>query len=126
MKNTDPEDVIRAFLNAMETRDLSTAESFLAPEFEMEFPGGGKMHSLNELIEWAKPRYRSVGKRYERFDISDAGDGSAAVYCFGTLEGVWNDGTSFSGVRFIDRFSIAGGKITDQKVWNDLGEVSSR
>ena len=130
MKNTDPEGTIRAFLDAMENRDLIAAESFLAPGFVMEFPGGGKMHSLEELIAWAKPRYRSVGKRYERFDVSDAGGGGgevgAVVYCFGTLEGVWNDGTSFSGIRFIDRFSIADGNITDQKVWNDLGEVTSR
>jgi limonene-1,2-epoxide hydrolase len=126
MKNVSPEDTIRAFLNAMEKRDLAAAKALLAPEFAMEFPGGGKMHSLKELIDWAKPRYRSVGKRYERFDVSDAPDGSTIVYCFGTLEGVWNDGTSFSGIRFIDRFSVVDGKITDQKVWNDLGEVTSR
>lgn len=126
MKTMSPEETVRAFLDAMERRDLEVAESFLATNFVMEFPGGGKMRSLSELIEWAKPRYRSVGKQYERFDVSDAGDGIAAVYCFGTLEGIWNDGTSFSGIRFIDRFSVANGKIVDQKVWNDIGEVTSR
>lgn len=126
MKNTEAEDTIRAFLDAMEKRDLIAAETFLGPGFTMEFPGGEKMHSLDELVAWAKPRYRSVGKRYESFDVSDSGKGDAAVYCFGTLEGVWNDGTSFSGIRFIDRFTVVDGKIIDQKVWNDIGEATSR
>lgn len=126
MKIMLPVEIIRVFLAAMENRDLSAAKSLLAPDFWMEFPGGGRMHSLEELIAWAKPRYRFVGKQYERFDVSDAPDGSTVVYCFGTLEGVWNDGTAFSCIRFIDRFSVADGKIMDQKVWNDFGEVTSR
>ena len=126
MNNQSPEETVRAFLAAMEIRNLATAKTFLAGDFEMEFPGGEKMRSLDELIEWAKPRYRSVGKRYERFDVSDASDGSAVVYCSSTLHGIWNDGTSFSGIRFIDRFTIVRGKITSQKVWNDLGELTSR
>jgi hypothetical protein len=44
------------------------------------------------------------------------------VYCFGTLYGEWSDGTPFSGVRFIDRFTIKDGLLTDQRVWNDLAE----
>ena len=126
MNIQSPEATVRAFLRAMENRELAAAEAFLTGEFEMEFPGGEKMRSLDELIAWAKPRYRSVGNQYERFDVSDASDGSAVVYCFGTLHGTWNDGTSFSDIRFIDRFTIVGGKIANQKVWNDLGELASR
>ena len=121
-----PENTVRTFLAAMENRDFAAAEGFLAAEFEMEFPGSEKMHTPNELIEWSKPRYRSVGKHYERFDVADAPDGSAVIYCFGNLHGSWNDGTSFSDTRFIDRFTIVGGKITNQKVWNDIGELTSR
>jgi limonene-1,2-epoxide hydrolase len=120
MNILSPAETVRAFLAAMENRDLGEAQTFLAGDFEMEFPGGEKMRTLDELIAWARPRYRSVGKQYERFDVSDASDGSAVVYCFGTLHGTWNDGTSFSGIRFIDRFTIVGGKIASQKVWNDL------
>lgn len=126
MQKPTPEDTVRMFLGAMEERDLAAAESYLAPGFVMEFPGGGKMHTLTELVAWARPRYRSVSKQYERFDVSDVGDAEAVVYCFGTLEGVWNDGTSFSGIRFIDRFTLKDGQIMDQKVWNDIGEVTSR
>jgi hypothetical protein len=48
------------------------------------------------------------------------------VYCSGTLEGVWLDGSAFSGIRFIDRFEVAGGRIVRQDVWNDLGEMLPR
>ena len=37
--------------------------------------------------------------------------------------GEWPDGTAFEGIRFIDRFVVVDGKITDQRVWNDLGEA---
>ena len=123
MKASAPEDTVRGFLTAMEARDLQAAQSFLSPRFSMEFPGGGSMHTLDELIDWAKPRYRSVAKRYDRFDVSDDGDGKSVVYCFGTLSGVWTNGEEFTDIRFIDRFSIEDDRIVDQKVWNDLGEV---
>ena len=48
------------------------------------------------------------------------------VYCFGTLSGEWLDGTSFEGIRFIDRFEVVGDKISRQDVWNDMGEVKAQ
>jgi hypothetical protein len=36
---------------------------------------------------------------------------------------VWADGSSFEGIRFIDRFELVTGKIQRQDVWNDLGEA---
>jgi hypothetical protein len=45
------------------------------------------------------------------------------VYCFGTLYGELLDGTPYSGIRFIDRFTVKDGKLVDQNVWNDMGEV---
>lgn len=123
MNASPSEEIVRAFLNAMEARDLQTANTFLSTGFSMEFPGGGTMQSLDELIDWAKPRYRSVEKEYDRFDVADDESGESVVYCFGKLSGVWNSGEAFAGIRFIDRFTIKDGKITDQKGWNDLGEV---
>ena len=117
------ETVIRAFLAAMEARDLETAKGFLAPGFEMVFPGAPPMHTLEELVAWSKPRYRSVGKTYDRFDEAPGGDGATVVYCFGHLHGEWLDGSAFSGIRFIDRFTVRDGKLVDQMVWNDMGEV---
>lgn len=112
---------IREFLEAMEARDLEKAKTFLAPEFRMTFPGGEEFSRLEELIAWAGPRYNFVRKTYERFDTSVGADG-AVVYCFGTLDGEWPDGTAFSGIRFIDRFEFSGDLIVRQQVWNDLAE----
>jgi hypothetical protein len=33
-------DIVRAYLDTMEARDLVRAKRFLAPEFAMTFPGG--------------------------------------------------------------------------------------
>lgn len=117
-----PEQIVRDFLGAMERRDLPTAKAMLSPDFSMTFPGGASFAKLEELIDWAKPRYQRVGKVYDRFDTVP-GMEDAAVYCFGTLEGVWPDGSAFSGIRFIDRFTVRGGLLVDQKVWNDLDAV---
>lgn len=120
--------VVSAYLQAMEARDLPLAQSLLAAGFCMQFPGPVTFTSLTQLIEWAKPRYRFVKKTYERFDEAPiaatmAAPAGAVVYCYGTLAGEWPDGTAFAGIRFIDRFTVADGKLVDQTVWNDLAEV---
>ena len=89
----------------------------------MHFPGAAPMTHLQELIDWARPRYRFVTKTYEGFDAMQAAGDAAIVYCRGTLSGEWPDGTAFEGIRFIDRFEVVGGKITRQDVWNDIAET---
>ena len=81
--------------------------------------GVGILFELQHLID--EGRYRFVTKRYEGFDEAPTA-GGAVVYCFGTLAGEWTDGSAFDGVRFIDRFTVADGKLADQRVWNDLAE----
>ncbi|MCM0020787.1 MAG: nuclear transport factor 2 family protein, partial [Tagaea sp.] len=98
------------------------ARALLAPGFAMTFPGGARFATLEELVAWAKPRYRWVKKKYERFDESRAAEGETIVYCYGTLYGEWPDGAAFEGIRFIDRFVLRDGKLADQQVWNDLAE----
>jgi hypothetical protein len=120
---TDPTTTIRAYLDAMERRDLAAAKSMLAPGFHMVFPGARRFETLEALVEWAKPRYRRAQKTYERFDVAPQPDGSSVVYCFGTLFGELNDGTRYSGIRFIDRFTVRDGKLADQMVWNDMAET---
>jgi hypothetical protein len=112
------ETVVRQYLDAMERRDLAAAKAFLAPGFLMLFPGGKRYDSLEALVEGARGRYRSAKKTYERFD--SAGD---AVYCYGTLYGELLNGEAYSGIRFIDRFTVRDGKLADQQVWNDMAEV---
>lgn len=118
-------DVVRAYLDTMEARDLERAKRFLAPGFAMTFPGNRRFTELEAMVAWAKPRYRWVKKRFDRFDVAQGATGSH-VYCFGTLYGEWNDGRAFEGIRFIDRFTVRGGKLVDQMVWNDMGEVAPR
>lgn len=113
-----PEETVRAYLSAMERRDLATAKSFLAPGFHMTFPGDQQFTTLEQLVERSGGRYRSAKKSYDVFDSFDD-----KVYCFGTLYGELLDGTQYSGIRFIDRFTVKNGKLVDQKVWNDMAEV---
>ena len=119
--------LVRTFLETMEARDLTAARAMLAPGFAMTFPGGARFATLEDLIAWARPRYQWVRKRYERFDEAPGAEpGEQIVYCYGTLQGVWPDGTPFEGIRFIDRFAIRDGKLADQLVWNDLAEARAR
>jgi hypothetical protein len=109
----------------METRDLAKARSYLGEGFKMYFPGTSGMTSLQELIDWAKPRYNFVIKTYDGFDALQSPEDAAIVYCRGTLSGEWPNGTAFKDIRFIDRFEIVNGKLTRQDVWNDIAETKA-
>ena len=114
-------DLVRDFLQAMQSGDLAHAQSFLSPDFRMCFPGGVVMLTLDELTAWAAQRYSHIGKHYEHFEESWQGD-VTVVFCHGSLQGTWLHGESFEGIRFIDRMEVRGGQITRQDVWNDLAE----
>ena len=121
----DPVAMVRDFLAAMEARDLERARGFLAPGFTMHFPAAAPMRTLEELIAWAKPRYRFVKKTYEGFDVATSGE-AVVVYARGMLSGEWPDGTAFADIRFIDRFEIEAGRFTRQEVWNDIAETQAQ
>ncbi len=117
----DASAVVRDFLEAMQDRQLEAARQWLAPDFVMQFPGSQPMQRLEDLLEWARPRYQRVAKTYERFDEC-WGDEHTIVYCSGMLHGQWLNGAIFEGIRFIDRFEVVDGLIRRQEVWNDLAE----
>ena len=119
---TPAEDIVRGFLAAMEARDLDAAKSHLSDDFTMTFPGNARFAELEELVVWARQRYRSVSKSYEGFDTAFHGTRST-VFCFGTLSGSLLDGTRFSDIRFIDRFELEDETIVSQMVWNDMAEM---
>lgn len=121
----DPVALVRAYLTAMEAREIDVARALLGPGFTMAFPGAAPMTTLEQLIAWAKPRYRFVAKTYEGFDALQPATEATVVYCRGTLSGEWPDGTPFAGIRFIDRFEITKGHITRQDVWNDIAETKA-
>lgn len=122
----DPVDIVRRFLSAMEAREIDKAEAMLATGFSMRFPGTEPMTTLTQLLDWARPRYRFVRKTYDGFDALQGPESAAIVYCRGTLSGEWPDGTAFQDIRFIDRFEIEAGRITQQDVWNDIAEVRAQ
>jgi len=117
-----PDQQVRAFLAAMEARDLDTARTFLAPDFTMTFPSGKTMVELEELVAFSKDRYKFVRKTFESVDTAWQGE-RAVVHCHGTLAGEGLDGQAFAGVRFIDRFEVKGALLCRQQVWNDLALV---
>ena len=119
----DPAQIVQDFLTAMQDRNIELAQSFLADAFTMTFPGTPPMQQLQQLIDWAAPRYKFVTKTYDGFDCMQSAGDAAIVYCRGTLSGEWPDGTPFSGIRFIDRFEVVGRTLTKQDVWNDIAET---
>lgn len=122
----DPAALVKSFMTAMETRDIDAAQELLGKEFIMNFPAVPPMSAVQEMVDWAKPRYRFVKKTFEGFDAMQGAGDQAIVYCRGTLSGEWPDGTAFDGIRFIDRFEITDGKITRQDVWNDIAEEKAQ
>lgn len=123
-QGNDPERIVRSFLAAVEARDIEAAAAMLSPGCMMQFPGARPMTSLDAVVAWAAPRYRLVRKTIDGMDVvPGTQDGDATVYCRGTLSGEWPDGTSFEGIRFIDRFELSAGGISRQDVWNDIGET---
>jgi phenylpyruvate tautomerase PptA (4-oxalocrotonate tautomerase family) len=117
----DPKKLVTDFLQAMTDRDLEKAETYLARDFRMVFPGTPPMTCLSQLVNWAAGRYRFVKKTIDRIEAFQAQE--TIVYTSGTLSGEWPDGSPFEGIRFIDRFELADNKITLQEVWNDIAEV---
>lgn len=112
---------VRAFLAALQARDVDAAQRHLAPDARIVVPGGRVVGSVREIVENSGRRYRAIGKTIERFDVVGNG-GTVIVYCLGTLHGVWPEGTAFQGIRFVDRFELRQGRIVLQEVWNDAAE----
>lgn len=117
--------LVRDFLRALAERDIARAGALLAPGANIVFPGGAVRKSIEDIVAGSARKYQHVDKRIERVDVlpDPAHAGGTIVYCYGTLFGRWLDGSSFEGIRFIDRFAIADGLITDQQVWNDTAYV---
>ncbi len=116
-----PEDNVRTYLRLMEERDLEAASAYLADEVTIVFPGGRTFTSLAEQVASSAGRFRGVTKTFEGVDVAST-PGRDVVYMFGTLGGEALDGSTFEGIRFIDRFVLADGLIVSQMVWNDLAE----
>jgi len=116
--------IVRTYLRLVEERDLDAASEFLADDVLIVFPGGRTFESLTDQVASSAGRFRSVKKTLDQLDVVSDG-AEATVYVYGTLAGQALNGSSFDGVRFIDRFALNDGQIVSQMVWNDLAEVGA-
>ena len=116
--------IVRTYLRLVEARDLDAASEFLADDVSIVFPGGRTFGSLTDQVASSAGRFRSVKKTLDHLDVVSDG-AETTVYVYGTLAGQALDGSSFDGVRFIDRFALNDGLIVSQMVWNDLAEVGA-
>lgn len=54
----------------MENRELTKAKQYLSDRFVMTFPGSGELTSLEQLVEWARGRYRFVQKTITAVNVA--------------------------------------------------------
>lgn len=118
-----PAQIVDEYLRIVMIPDPDGARRFVAPGLRIRFTGGRAMGDPAECSAFNAKRYRWVKKRIERTETVAGGDaGHTVVYSLGTLHGEWPDGTPFEGNRYVDRYVISHGLITQLEVWNDSAE----
>jgi hypothetical protein len=121
-------EVVDEFLRLIMIPDPAAARRFTAPGMRIRFTGGRAMHDPAECTAFNASRYKWVKKRIERTEtvvLSTVGAAQVTgtvVYSTGTLYGQWPDGTAFEGNRYVDRYVVTAGLITEMEVWNDSAE----
>jgi hypothetical protein len=117
--------VVDEFLRLIMLPDPVAARRYTAPGLQIRFTGGRAMSDPTECTAFNASRYKWVKKRIERTETvaGNAGtDAATVVYSLGTLYGEWLDGTPFEGNRYVDRYVVQSGLITQMDVWNDSAE----
>jgi hypothetical protein len=118
-----PAQVVDEFLRIIMIPDPGSARRFTAQDLRIRFTGGRAMSDPAECSAFNATRYRWVKKRIERTEtVSGGSDEETVVYSVGTLHGEWPDGTPFEGNRYVDRYVVSQGLITQMEVWNDSAE----
>ena len=121
-------ETVDEFLRIIMIPDPVAARRFVSPSMRIRFTGGRAMKDPTECTAFNASRYKWVKKRIERTEIvgsitgaiTDSAD--TVVYSLGTLYGEWPDGTPFEGNRYVDRYVVRDGLITEMDVWNDSAE----
>lgn len=120
---TDPAALVVEYLRLLMLPDPDAARRLAAPTLTIRFTGGRVMQDPAECAAFNATRYRWVNKRVERTETVAGGtDEATVVYSQGTLFGAWPDGTPFEGNRYVDRYVVSRGRITQMDVWNDSAE----
>jgi hypothetical protein len=120
-------DVVNEFLRLIMIPDPTAASQYCAVDMKIIFTGKRPMRLPADCTKFNASRYKWVKKRIERTDVvissaQEAVFGETVVYSIGTLYGEWPDGQPFEGNRYVDRYVVKNGLITQMDVWNDSAE----
>lgn len=119
--------VVDEFLRLIMIPDPAAASRYTASDMRIRFTGGRAMSEPAQCTKFNASRYKWVKKRIERTEVvtgdANAGpDAGTVVYSLGSLYGEWPDGAPFEGNRYVDRYVVKAGLITEMDVWNDSAE----
>lgn len=118
-----PAALVDEYLRLLMIPDPDAARRFVAPGLQIRFTGGRAMRDPAECSAFNAGRYRWVKKRIDATETVAGGTPEhTVVYSVGTLYGEWPDGTPFEGNRYVDRYVVSHGLITQMDVWNDSAE----
>ncbi len=120
-------EVVNEFLRLIMIPDPASASRYTAADMKIVFTGKRAMRAPAECTKFNASRYKWVKKSIERTDVvipsaEEAARGEIVVYSIGTLYGEWPDGKPFEGNRYVDRYVVKNGLITQMDVWNDSAE----
>lgn len=115
--------LVDEYLRILMIPDPEGVRGFVAPDLQIRFTGGRAMQAPSECAAFNAQRYAWVRKRIARTEVVSGGTAEeTVVYSLGTLYGAWPDGTPFEGNRYVDRYVVRHGLITQMDVWNDSAE----
>jgi len=118
-----PGPLIDEYLRILMIPDPQGVAHFVSPKLRIRFTGGRRMSKPGDTSTFNAGRYAWVKKRIERTEVVSGGTPEeTVVYSLGTLYGAWPDGTPFEGNRYVDRYVVSHGLITEMDVWNDSAE----
>ena len=118
-----PAAVVDEYLRLLMIPDPVSAARYVAPDLRIRFTGGREMRAPAECAAFNATRYQWVKKKFEATETVVGGTpAETIVYSLGTLYGAWPDGTPFEGNRYVDRYVVRNGLITQMEVWNDSAE----
>jgi hypothetical protein len=120
-------EIVNEFLRLIMIPDPPAASRYTAADMKIVFTGKRPMREPADCTKFNASRYKWVKKRIERTDVvmpspEEAALGETVVYSIGTLYGQWPDGQDFEGNRYVDRYVVKNGLITQMDVWNDSAE----
>ena len=120
---TQAAEIVNEYLRLVMIPDPAAASRHVAPGLRIVFTGGRVMHTPGACTDFNAARYKWVKKRIELTEVVAGGTADeTVVYSRGSLHGEWPDGTPFEGNRYVDRYVVRHGLITQFDVFNDSAE----